>query len=183
MLVFTVAVVPYSPTHAEQPFSSPDFFLAEVPHPEPKSVAALILAPPGGALAVVDSSAFELWEAKSALPLDPGQVGIALPTPSTASGKPLLIGLTRSSRGFGIRVQGADGSVPPGSRYALAFVSDAPDGLASAVQLANWLVQQDRASEGQDLLRLVEERFAQSTQIPQIRALLAARGQAPREQP
>jgi hypothetical protein len=51
------------------------------------------------------------------------------------------------------------------------------------MQLANWLVQQDRANESEDLLRLVEERFAQSTQIPQIRALLAARSQAPREQP
>jgi hypothetical protein len=183
MLGFTGAVVPYSPTQAEQSFSSTDFFVAEVPVPAPKSVAALILAPPGGGLTVVDGSAFEFWEAKSKLQLEPGQVGPALPTPSTVSGKPNLIGLNRSSRGFAIRVQGADSSVPPGSRYALAFVSDAPDGLASAVQLANWLVQQDRAPESEDLLRLVEERFAQSTQIPQIRALLAARAQAPREQP
>ncbi len=183
MLGFTGAPVPYSPTQAEQPFSSPDFFLAEVPHPAPKLVAALVLAPPGGTLAVVDSSAFELWGAKSTLPLETGQAELALPTPSKVSGKPLLIGLARSSRGFGIRVQGADASVPPGSRYALAFISDAPDGLASAVQLANWLVQQDRASEGNDLLQLVEERFAQSTQIPQIRALLAARGPPSKEQP
>ena len=183
MLGFTGAVVPYIPTHAEQRFSSPDFFVAEVPDPAPKSVAALILAPPGGGLTVVDASAFEFWEAKSKLSLEPGQAEPALPTPSMVSGRPGLIGLTRSSRGFAIRLQVSDGSVPSGSRYALAFVSDAPDGLASAVQLANWLVQQDRANESEDVLRLVEERFAQSTQIPQIRALLAARGQGPREQP
>jgi hypothetical protein len=89
---------------------------------------------------------------------------------------PKLIPLSRSSRGFGVRVQSVAGTVRPGSQYAVAFITDGPQGLAGAIALASTLEKQNRLKEERHLLELVEQQFSRSTQIPQIRALLASVG-------
>jgi serine/threonine-protein kinase len=164
---FTGAAVPYDASYAEQAFSSVDFLVAYTEGAPPHSMAAILIGPPVGAIAVVDAAAFEGWQKRAANAGKPP----ALPEPTLVSEQPRMLTLAASSMGFGVRVQAADASVRPGSQYALAFISDGPEGIAGALDLARWLMRRGRGRESQDVLRLAQLRFPQSPQLAELRAL------------
>jgi serine/threonine-protein kinase len=173
---FTGAAIDYNAAMLEQPFSSTDFFVLGTTAPFPDVAAAVVVGPVDGSLSVVDAGAFETWDRRAKEATANGAAQPHLPMPQIVSDTPKLIPLSRSSRGFGVRVQSAAGTVRPGSQYAVAFITDGPQGLAGAISLASSLENQGRVQEERRLLELVDQQFSRSTQIPQIRALLASQG-------
>jgi len=167
---FTGAAIPYSPTFADQAFSGVDFLLAYTEDSSPRAMAAILIGPPAGAIAVVDAAAFEFWQQKASASAESGKA-LQLPEPLLVSDQPKLLPLSASSFGFGVRVQAADASVRPGSEYSVAFVSDGPDGMAGAIDLARSLMHRSRGREGHEVLRLAESRFPQSPQLAELRRL------------
>jgi serine/threonine-protein kinase len=171
---YTGAAVPYTPSMADQIFSSVDFLVAQTPNPPPSSMVAIVAAPPSGALYVVNSADFEAWQRKVKELGNLSRASAFFPAPIQVSGMPRLINMTRSSHGFGVRIQAANADTRPGSQYAVAFVSDGTDGLAGAVDLAKTLLQHQRFKETREVLRLMEERFPQSSpQLSDLGAVLA----------
>jgi serine/threonine protein kinase len=170
VLGFTGAAVPYKASFAEQAFSGVDFLVAYTEDTAPRAMAAILIGPPAGAIAAVDAAAFEAWQRKSNAAKELGK-HTPLPEPILVAKQPKLLSLSPSSVGFGLRIQAADSSVRPGSQYAVAFVSDGPEGMAGALDLASFLLRRNRAREGHDVLRLAESRFPQSPQLAKLRAL------------
>jgi hypothetical protein len=168
---FTGAAIPYTETFAEQVFSSPDFLVADLESKSSQAVSAMVVPPRSGPIAVVDAAAFEAWLSKSKKLRSDGHAAPPLPQPILISQAPKLVSLTASSQGFGIRVQAADGSLHPGAQYAVAFVTESPNGLASAIDLVRILARRGRAAEATAAVRLVESRFAQSPQLAELRSV------------
>jgi len=171
---FTGTAIPYNASMAEQPFSSPDFFVLASKPETLELVAAVVTGVPRGSLLAVDAGAFEVWE-RQLKELPPGSAQSRLPIAHVVADAPKLIPLSRSSRGFGVRIQAADG-VRPGSQYGVAFATDGPEGLGGAIVLASTLERQGRIEEERHLLELVDQEFSRSSQIPKIRARLASVG-------
>jgi hypothetical protein len=168
---FTGAAIPYTETFAEQVFSSPDFLVADLESKSSQAVSAIVVPPRSGPIAVVDATAFEAWLSKSKKLRSDGQAAPPLPQPILVSQAPKLVSLTASSQGFGIRVQAADASLHPGAQYAVAFVTESPNGLASAIDLVRILARRGRAAEAAAVVRLGESRFAQSPQLAELRSV------------
>ncbi len=167
---FTGAAVPYNANFADQTFSSVDFLVAFTEDSSPKSMSAIIVGPPGGSIGVLDAASFETWQKKSKAAAESGKP-VSLPELVLVSDQPKLILLSLSSVGFGVRIQSADPSLRAGSPYAVAFVSDGPEGMAGALDLAKSLLRSNRARQGQEVLKLAESRFPQTPQLAQLRAM------------
>ena len=166
---FTGAAVPYNATFAEHAFSGVDFLVAYSEDNAGRSMSAVLVGPPSGSISAVDAGAFEAWERK--FKASPERGRWLLPEPLTVSSVPKLLPLSSSSVGFGVRIQATDFSVRPGSPYSVAFISDGPEGMSGALDLANGLLRANRAREAQEVLRLTEARLPQSAQLTKLRAL------------
>jgi serine/threonine-protein kinase len=170
VLGFTGAAVPYNATFADQTFSAVDFLVAFTEDGSPKSMGAIIVGPSGGSIGVLDAASFETWQRKAKAAAEFGRP-LSMPELVLVSDQPKLVSLSLSSVGFGVRVQSADAALRPGSPYAVAFVSDGPEGMAGALDLARSLLRAGRARQGQEVLRLAESRFPQTPQLAQLRAM------------
>jgi serine/threonine-protein kinase len=170
VLGFTGAAVPYNATFADQTFSAVDFLVAFTEDGSPKSMGAIIVGPSGGSIGVLDAASFETWQRKAKAAAEFGRP-LSMPELVLVSDQPKLVSLSLSSVGFGVRVQSADAALRPGSPYAVAFVSDGPEGMAGALDLARSLLGAGRARQGQEVLRLAESRFPQTPQLAQLRAM------------
>ena len=169
---FTGAVIPYDAAYAEQAFSGVDFLVAFTEESGQRNMAALLLGPPAGSISAVDAGAFEAWQRRSKAGGDRGRPA-PLPEAMVVANAPKLLPLSPSPFGFGVRIQAADASTPPGSQYHVAFVSDAPEGLSGALDLATTLIHSQRGRQAQEVLQLAEARFGQSPQLHELRALKA----------
>src|SRR5260370_28126348 len=95
-------------------------------------MAAIIVGPPGGSIGVLDAASFETWQKKFKAAAESGRPA-SLPELVLVSDQPKLLLLSPSSVGFGVRIQSADPSLRARSPYAVAFVSDGPEGMAGGL--------------------------------------------------
>ncbi|MFZ5471652.1 MAG: protein kinase domain-containing protein [Myxococcota bacterium] len=151
-------------------FSSVDVLFADVKDSETK-VSALVVPPAGGALAVVDAGLYETWSLKVSNTQDPSSRTEALRPVRQVERKPELMELSSASRGYGVRV------LPPspteaGARYQVAFLTNGPNGLAGAIDLARVLESEGRLEERHAALKLAADSFPSSPQVADVRALL-----------
>lgn len=161
------ALVVERPTLA---FSSPDFFKISVGD-ESERVGVLIVPPPAGKVLAVDAAAFESWQQRRAAGTTPTARTAPAPGSVTVEKTPSLVMLKPSSRGRGVRIAAGEGQVA-GNAYQLAFLSDAPNGLASVIDLARTLAAQGRTAERQKALELAANHFSSSAQVAELKALL-----------
>jgi hypothetical protein len=166
---FTGAVQPYERAWAEQTFSSTDCFLAHVT-PQKNGgdppVAAIVLPPATGRLAVIDAGELEAWRAS-----DRKQ---NLPKAMLLQGKVGVLPLSVSTRGRAVRIQPVDPTVEAGQGYRVAFVDGEPQGLAAALTLAHALAAEHHVREAAGMLRQVMRLFPGSPQLADLKALLGS---------
>jgi hypothetical protein len=143
-----------------------------------KSVQAIVVAPIGGKLSVLDAAAYETWETAVANATTL-QGKTSKPPPATAVGaRPERLTLTQTARGFGVRAQSLEGAA--GAAYSLAFIHEGPNGLAGAIDLGAMLSAAGRIEEGRRVLQLAADAFPQSDQTAAVRDLLGQMPQAPK---
>ncbi|MBX7114198.1 MAG: protein kinase [Myxococcaceae bacterium] len=151
-------------------FSSPDFFKVETGD-ESEKVGVLVVPPASGKILALDAAAFESWQQKRATGTTPTARTLPAPGSVVVEKKPALLLLKPGSRGRGVRIAAGEGS-QPGATYQLAFLTDAPNGLASVIDLARQLEAQGRSAERQKVLEMAANHFASSSQVAQVKALL-----------
>ncbi|MHB8879414.1 MAG: serine/threonine protein kinase, partial [Myxococcaceae bacterium] len=172
---YTGAPVPYPPPRSQglSTFSAVDFLLASPAAPV-GAVSAIVVAPAGGKLQVIDAATYETWDVKAAVAAkDPGLKPLPHKPGTVVGAEPELVSLGESSKGYGLRVQpSSEGAPPPGSVYQVAFITDGPTGLAGAIALASNLGDSGRAAERTAVLKLAATAFPDSPQVADVRSLL-----------
>jgi hypothetical protein len=148
-----------SSERADAPFSTPDYFQVEV-HAETDKVAALVAAPPGCKLQVVDSVAYEVWQQKRAATTSPPSHAAAAPEALELDGN---VGLkVLSPAGGKRRVRVVAERCEVGSPYLIAFVTGDATG---ALDLAAKLDAQGRTQDKKRALELAANEFAGAVEV------------------
>jgi serine/threonine-protein kinase len=160
---FAGAALPHETLLLQQELSTADFYVLD--EPAEGAVSALVVPPAEGRLAVLDADEFERWreQMRSAVANPP------VPPASVAAGKPVLVALQGERRA--VRIQ-PEPPTAPGSAYRVAFVTGRPGGLSGALELARALDAGGRREDASEVLRLVAAAFAESPQLPELRAAL-----------
>ncbi len=93
-------------------------------------------------LGLINARLYETWEKLRASGTTPLAKASSPPKLVEVSREPKLIPLSPAGARRMLRVQGAEGT-PPGSQYRLAFLTNAENGLAGAIDLARLLEQDE----------------------------------------
>jgi hypothetical protein len=158
---FTGARLPLvdSSERADAPFSSPDYFQVEV-HGETDKVAALVATPEGCKLLVVDSVAYEAWQARRAAATSPQSRASPAPEGLELDGDVGLKVLSPAGGKRRVRVVAEDCDV--GTPYFIAFVTGDATG---AIDLAAKLEALGRTKDKKRALELAANEFAAATEL------------------
>jgi serine/threonine-protein kinase len=163
---FTGAAVAWKAALVMQDLSSTADFYVLQDAPD-GAVAAVVVPPEEGKLAVLDAAEYEHWRAEMSHPtVDP-----PLPEAVVAAGKPALVPLKAAER-RGVRIQPLP-PTPAGTLYKVVFVTGQAGGLSAALELARTLDAEGRRADAAGVLKLVASAFAESPQVAEVKAALA----------
>ena len=163
---FTGAPVAWkAPLVMQDLMSTADFYaLQDAPD---GAVAAVVVPPEEGKLAVLDAAEYERWRTG----MRHAGENPPLPEAVVASGKPALVALKATER-RGVRIQPLP-PTPPGTPYKVVFVTGRPGGLSAALELARTLDAEGRRPDAAGVLKLVASAFAESPQLAKVKAALS----------